>query len=651
MRDRPETPPWRALNEALIEASAKAPRSAISSAILRVKSWSSASGTTWLTKPHSSAWRAVSLGLRYHISLARFLPIRSSRYQVPWPPSKLPIIGPTCRNMALSLAIVMSHTTCSTLPPPTAKPLTEAMTGFCSLSMASYISSVGSTPAYSSVSCIPSLRPPMQKNFSPAPVTTITRVRVSRRMPSMQSRISWHIRGVNMLPSCGRFSVIVPMGPSSAYVISSNCMGCSCQTMRCARSRSICAAAQPSHWPSTSWVWAPSLGGGSAVPSVRPSKRMPRPTWGMGPSGPSIRERKGGAVGVDEWGYGLDQVFARGASQGIAGEPGIDRYFRLAHGVPEALPDRVIAKPQGHRGVGGMKNLVNPDNALPPPRPRVGGGGGGKKTGQSGGAPAPPAGAAAELTRAQVGHQPRRHEARHALDHRDIDHAALAIALAAPQPAQSRPRGIPPAQQICGRCAHLLRRRTGLAGQIHDAGIAFRDQVVAGQIRAARTDPEAGDGDMDQTRIEPHQHIGIQAQLALRARHQVQQDHIALGHQLPQHLPAGRRSHIHRQALLATVDAHEPERLAMQERRPPGAGIIAGAGLFHLHDRGAEVGQQLAGIRPRDRPGQIEDFQARQQVERSSGFGRQAMQRERGFWRRHCMVSCKARAMPCAFIR
>ena len=63
---------------------------------------------------------------------------------------------------------------------------------------------------------MPSLRPPMQKNFSPAPVSTITRVRVSRRMSLMQSRTSWHMTGVNMLPSSGRLSVMVPIGPSSA---------------------------------------------------------------------------------------------------------------------------------------------------------------------------------------------------------------------------------------------------------------------------------------------------------------------------------------------------------------------------------------------------------------------------------------------------
>src|SRR5688500_11963890 len=57
----------------------------------------------------------------------------------------------------------------------------------------------------------------MQKNLSPAPVMTSTRVRVSRRMASMQSRISWHMVTLNMLPSCGRLSVSHPIGPSSSY--------------------------------------------------------------------------------------------------------------------------------------------------------------------------------------------------------------------------------------------------------------------------------------------------------------------------------------------------------------------------------------------------------------------------------------------------
>ena len=83
MRDRPETPPWRALKAALTDASAKGPRSAISSANSRVAAFSSASGTTLLISPIASASRAEILGLRNQISFARFLPTRSSRYQVP----------------------------------------------------------------------------------------------------------------------------------------------------------------------------------------------------------------------------------------------------------------------------------------------------------------------------------------------------------------------------------------------------------------------------------------------------------------------------------------------------------------------------------------------------------------------------------------
>ena len=42
--------------------------------------------------------------------------------EVPKPASKLPIIGPTWRNTALSLAIVRSQTTWKLCPPPAAHP-------------------------------------------------------------------------------------------------------------------------------------------------------------------------------------------------------------------------------------------------------------------------------------------------------------------------------------------------------------------------------------------------------------------------------------------------------------------------------------------------------------------------------------------------
>ncbi len=57
---------------------------------------------------------------RYQISRAFFCPTMRARYDEPKPPSNDPTIGPVCPKTALSAAIVRSHTTCSTWPPPMA---------------------------------------------------------------------------------------------------------------------------------------------------------------------------------------------------------------------------------------------------------------------------------------------------------------------------------------------------------------------------------------------------------------------------------------------------------------------------------------------------------------------------------------------------
>lgn len=48
---------------------------------------------------------------------------------MPNPASNDPTFGPAWPNRAVSLAIETSHSTCSTWPPPTATPLTAAITG------------------------------------------------------------------------------------------------------------------------------------------------------------------------------------------------------------------------------------------------------------------------------------------------------------------------------------------------------------------------------------------------------------------------------------------------------------------------------------------------------------------------------------------
>src|SRR6516165_7699078 len=51
---------------------------------------------------------------------------------------------------------------------------------------------------------------------------------------------------------------------------------------------------------------------------------------------------------------------------------------------------------------------------------------------------------------------------------------------------------------------------------------------------------------------------------------------------------------------------------ALDEGRAPGAGIIAGPAALDLNHVGAEIGQNLAGPRPGQNPGKLEDTQSGQ---------------------------------------
>ena len=51
---------------------------------------------------------------------------------------------------------------------------------------------------------------------------------------------------------------------------------------------------------------------------------------------------------------------------------------------------------------------------------------------------------------------------------------------------------------------------------------------------------------------------------------------------------------------------------ALDEGRAPGAGIVAGPAALDLNHVGAEIGQNLAGPRPGQNPGKLEDTQSGQ---------------------------------------
>ncbi len=94
-------------------------------------------GTTRLTSPHSSAWRAGMRPLKRSISRARRSPTISGSHCVAPPAATLPTRVPTWPIQACSAMTARSQAICDSLPPPTAMPFSRATTGLPLLTMLS----------------------------------------------------------------------------------------------------------------------------------------------------------------------------------------------------------------------------------------------------------------------------------------------------------------------------------------------------------------------------------------------------------------------------------------------------------------------------------------------------------------------------------
>src|SRR5260221_9091330 len=114
----------------LICCTASGASAAICCAISSARVSTSASGTTSLTSPMSKASFAPNSSPVRHIFIALYLPTARVRRCVPPPPGVMPILTSGWPKRADSPAMMMSHVIASSQPPPSANPLTAAITGF-----------------------------------------------------------------------------------------------------------------------------------------------------------------------------------------------------------------------------------------------------------------------------------------------------------------------------------------------------------------------------------------------------------------------------------------------------------------------------------------------------------------------------------------
>src|SRR3984957_2130152 len=151
---------------------------------------------------------------------ARPLPTRRGKRCVPPPPGRRPSFTSGWPNLALSAAILMVHAIAVSQPPPSAKPLTAAITGLPRVSMRS------STPWPKRLDCSASIAlacasspmsAPAMNALSPAPVRMTPSTVASSRASSNAVRRSAQVGVFIALSTSGRFTVTYAIASFFSY--------------------------------------------------------------------------------------------------------------------------------------------------------------------------------------------------------------------------------------------------------------------------------------------------------------------------------------------------------------------------------------------------------------------------------------------------
>ncbi len=188
--------------------------------------------------------------------------------------------------------------------------------------------------------------------------------------------------------------------------------------------------------------------------------------------------------------------------------------------------------------------------------------------------------------------------------------AILAACVAGGERRQDALRRIEARHQVADGCADLVGGAVARAGDIHDAGLALHDHIVARAVLLRAAVAEAGDGGIDHGRPPRGHRLVAEAQTIHRSRPKILDQDVGRVDQAPQHLLAAPALHVERDALLVAVDGQEIGRLVALEGRREGARVVALAGLLDLDHLGPQVAQLHGAVGPRQHPRQVDDAQS-----------------------------------------
>ena len=267
--------------------------------------------------------------------------------------------------------------------------------------------------------------------------------------------------------------------------------------------------------------------------------------------------------------------------------------FRMTHHLRALVEQAVVARGDADRMIGGVEGLVRHQR-----RAR--------------------AAEALRLVAAEMIVVERAADPAHRrFEQRGVDHAALAGAVALLQRGEDADHRPHAGGDVVDRRRAEGRRIFRPAGQRHHRAVGLRQRIEARRIAHRPLVAERADRAIDQPRIDRLHRRRPDAHLLDDAGPQVLDQDVGIAREPLQLLDVGGVLDVDRDRTLVAVGRVKHHRGVVDERRAPHPRVVAAVRLLDLDDVGADVGQDRAGQRTRQRLSDLDHLDARER----SGHG------------------------------
>ena len=206
----------------------------------------------------------------------------------------------------------------------------------------------------------------------------------------------------------------------------------------------------------------------------------------------------------------------------------------------------------------------------------------------------------------------------------DLDVATPAGAFSFGEGGRDADRGVEPGHHVGHGDAGAGGRPVGRARHVHDPAHRLGEQVVAGDARRGALGAERADRAVDDAGVLGHDRGVVETERGHEPGSEVLHEYVGAQGELARHGEVVGVGEVEGDALLVAVDREVVGRLhaagaVVPLRRPPRAGLVAGAGPFDLHDLGPEIGQVHGRQRARQHAGEVGDEEPLEGTRRAHG--------------------------------